>query len=328
MAVVQAQHQGRGHLDQCAQPAGRRGELRVRFAAEAEANVVARKAAQLSEHVFHRPGGGFAVEVIAEVMVDRIGAQLLARLELEDEEVATELVELAAVTVAESDLDRPPVIVIQAGLQFVVEAHQHEVADQVGLRQIQPGGVEALEDHLRVVVPARQADIHDHQLGDPGIDLAPRRPRQAGPGRKRSSRAPSRLRHPESDCPASSADSASLSARRSISLLLAFALAVAVAQEAVFHLFGRRQGLVVGGVGLQAIAQRGEQQGDSGQPLLPVDHQPAREWRPDCLRRRCRRPNPENAPLHWDRRPPAGCRSTVAGSAWCPRSSRAGRSAR
>ncbi|EEF93658.1 hypothetical protein CATMIT_01708, partial [Catenibacterium mitsuokai DSM 15897] len=50
------------------------------------------------------------------------------------------------------------------------QAHQHVVADQIGLGQRLAGGVHALEDHLRVVDALLQTHVHDHQFSDAGID--------------------------------------------------------------------------------------------------------------------------------------------------------------
>jgi hypothetical protein len=74
---------------------------------------------QLGQYLFDRPLRGFSMKEIPEVMVDRVGAKLLARLKFQDEEVAAELVELTAVSVAEVNLYRAPVLFVQASLQFV-----------------------------------------------------------------------------------------------------------------------------------------------------------------------------------------------------------------
>jgi hypothetical protein len=46
----------------------------------------------------------------------------------------------------------------------VRQPHQHVVADQVGLGEIEPGRVQALEDQLRVVVVTLERDIDNQQL--------------------------------------------------------------------------------------------------------------------------------------------------------------------
>ena len=90
-----------------------------------------------------------------------------------------EVVEVGAVgRLPEGDLHRAPVYLVEARLLRGGEAHQDEVADQVGLTQRAAGRVHALEDELRVVLIATEGDIHDHELCEP---FAQRR--EVGPDR-------------------------------------------------------------------------------------------------------------------------------------------------
>ena len=87
--------------------------------------------------------------------------------------MAHEAVELGAVgLLPEVHLHRPPVLLVEPRLERGLEAHQDEVADQVGLAQLLAGGVHALEDELRVVLIAAERDVHDHQLGEAAADRA------------------------------------------------------------------------------------------------------------------------------------------------------------
>ena len=98
-----------------------------------------------------------------ERLVDLAHVRDLAR--LHRQVVTHEAVEVGAVgLLPEVHLHRPPVLLVEPGLELRLQAHQDEVADQVGLAQLAPGGVQALEDELRVVLVAAERDVHDHEL--------------------------------------------------------------------------------------------------------------------------------------------------------------------
>ena len=79
--------------------------------------------------------------------------------------VAHEAVEVRAVGfLPEVHLHRPPELLVEPRLQLRLQAHEDEIADQVGLAQLLAGRVHALEDELRVVLIAAERDVHDHQL--------------------------------------------------------------------------------------------------------------------------------------------------------------------
>ena len=82
--------------------------------------------------------------------------------------MAHEGVELTAVGfLTEGLLHRAPVVGVEPVLVFGIEAHEDVIADQVGLGQLEPGRVHALEDELRVVLVSTQRDVHDDELGEP-----------------------------------------------------------------------------------------------------------------------------------------------------------------
>ena len=67
---------------------------------------------------------------------------------------------------------------VEARLLHGGEAHQDEVADQVGLTQCAAGRVHALKDELWVVLITTEGDIHDHELCEPCAQR-----REVGPNR-------------------------------------------------------------------------------------------------------------------------------------------------
>ena len=96
---------------------------------------------------------------------------------LDGQVVAHEAVEVGAVGfLPEVHLHRPPELLVEPGLQLRLQAHQDEVADQVGLAQLLAGRVHALEDELRVVLIAVERDVHDHQLRETLAQRARGRP--------------------------------------------------------------------------------------------------------------------------------------------------------
>ena len=98
---------------------------------------------------------------------------------LEREVVTHERVEVCTVgLLTKGDFHRPPVILVEPRLVRRLEAHQDEVADQVGLAQLTASGVHALENQLRVVLVAAQRNVHDHELRE-----ALAKAREVGPKR-------------------------------------------------------------------------------------------------------------------------------------------------
>ena len=84
---------------------------------------------------------------------------------LDRQVMAHEAVEMRAVGVLpEIHLHWPPILFVKARLQLRLQAHQDEVADEVGLAQLAASRVHALEDELRIVLFAVQGDVHDHQF--------------------------------------------------------------------------------------------------------------------------------------------------------------------
>ena len=66
------------------------------------------------------------------------------------------------------ELDGIPVLVVVELLTLLVQVHEHEVADLVGLGEVETRGVEALEDELRVIGGVER-DVDDAEVLD-GLD--------------------------------------------------------------------------------------------------------------------------------------------------------------
>ena len=77
-----------------------------------------------------------------------------------------EPVEAIAVLLAKTRFHREPVFVVDLLLQPMREPHQYEVANKVGLGQIETGGVHTLKDELGVVPPKFERDIDQLQSLD------------------------------------------------------------------------------------------------------------------------------------------------------------------
>src|SRR6056297_3463929 len=63
----------------------------------------------------------------------------------------------------EQFLDTAPISFVKARLLLFGKPHQDEIPDQVGRAEIHTGGVEALEDELRVVDAAVERDVHEQE---------------------------------------------------------------------------------------------------------------------------------------------------------------------
>ena len=176
---------------------------------------------------------------------------------------------------AEALFHRAPVVLVQLGLQLGLQAHQDEIADQVGLAQLTAGGVHALEDELRVVLVAVQRHIHDGQLGDAfadgqqlGLvlldqvleDLKVLDDARAGLGRRRRGLQDGQQRV------------AVGFGQQQLEVALAFL--VGVEQVVVAQLAGREAFQRFAQIGLlDVVGQRRDEQDGRGQPLLAVDDQ-------------------------------------------------------
>lgn len=81
--------------------------------------------------------------------------------------MAHEAVEVTAIGfLPEFDCHGPPMVFVQPRLMGGFQPHEDEVAHQVCLAQLTPGGVHALKDELGVVLVAAERDVYDHQLGE------------------------------------------------------------------------------------------------------------------------------------------------------------------
>ncbi len=89
---------------------------------------------------------------------------------MQRQKILHEFIELGTVAPPESLLDRLPVFFVELCLGGLVQTHQHEISNQIGLSQIHPGRVQAFKDHLRVILAARQTHVHDHQFLDAVVD--------------------------------------------------------------------------------------------------------------------------------------------------------------
>ena len=67
--------------------------------------------------------------------------------------MAHEAVKVSAICLLpEVQFHRPPIVLIEKSLQPRFKTHQNEIADKIGLGQLTPGRVHALENELRVVL--------------------------------------------------------------------------------------------------------------------------------------------------------------------------------
>jgi hypothetical protein len=138
-------------------------ELWVGFLPQGHAAVADGGGVQISQQCLDaRVSDGWLAFVLLEHLVDQIEPGHFGG--LEGEEVAHEGAELVAAVglLAEGLLHRPPVEGVEPLLQFGRLAHQHIVADQIGLGELPAGGVHALEDQLGIVLIAGEGHIH-HQ---------------------------------------------------------------------------------------------------------------------------------------------------------------------
>src|ERR1043165_1533715 len=80
--------------------------------------------------------------------------------------MAHECVEMGTVSLlSEVHLHRSPELLVESRLEFRLESHQNEVADEVGLTELAPRGVHAFENELRVVLISGEGNVDNHQLG-------------------------------------------------------------------------------------------------------------------------------------------------------------------
>ena len=89
---------------------------------------------------------------------------------MQRQKIFHEFIELGTVAPPESLLDRLPVFFVELSLGGLIQSHQYEISNQIGLSQIHPSRVQAFKDHLRVILAARQTHVHDHQLLDAVVD--------------------------------------------------------------------------------------------------------------------------------------------------------------
>jgi hypothetical protein len=151
---------------QLAQVVEGQAEGGIWFSVQGQGAEVACEGADVLHQGFHaRLGDGLGLGVVLEGFVDLALARDLAG--AHGQVVAHERIELGAVgLLPEVLLHGSPVLLVQAGLQFGLEAHQDEVPDEIGLAQLLAGRVHALEDELGVVLTAGQRDVHHDQLGE------------------------------------------------------------------------------------------------------------------------------------------------------------------
>jgi hypothetical protein len=226
-----------------------------------------------------RISNGRLAFVLLEHLVDQIKPRHLGG--LEGEEVAHEGAELVAAVglLAEGLLHRPPVEGVEPLLQFGRQAHQHVVADQIGLGELPAGGVHALKDQLGIVLIAGEGHIHHQQFADAPADHS-----QIGggcaelfeeelvvlldPGRGlgwQRCRSGIHQRH--------QGDAIGVREQQ-LEALVAFLMSageVGLSDDGRSELFDRL--LLIFWQPIQHIRQGREQQGDGGEPLLAIDHQ-------------------------------------------------------
>ncbi len=125
---------------------------------------VAREVPDVAHQCLHAfPCGRRRAGVCLERLVNLAHVRNLARFDREI--VAHEGVEVCAVRLlSEIHLHGSPELLVELGLQLRVQTHQDEVADQVGLAQLPPRRVHALEDQLRVVLIATERHVYHKQL--------------------------------------------------------------------------------------------------------------------------------------------------------------------
>jgi hypothetical protein len=111
--------------------------------------------------------GALGRTVRFEVSIHRIDVRDGARFRLDRQVIAHE-------TVKHRHIFRPtqalfhgiPVRVVQSCLLVDVQPHEHEIADEIRLRQLKACRVQALEDELRIVIIPVEGDIHNDEFVD------------------------------------------------------------------------------------------------------------------------------------------------------------------
>ena len=171
--ILEDVHQERvGDVDlELVEVGDRLAQRRIVGAVEGQLHPVLRVVVDVGDEVGRRELARLGERL--EALVDAVDLRDLAR--LHRQVVAHEAVEQVLVLGRERLLERVPGVGVDLGLLLVRQAHQHVVADQVGLREVEPGRVQALEDQLRVVVVALERDVDDQQL----LDARRRPPRAA-----------------------------------------------------------------------------------------------------------------------------------------------------
>ena len=167
MVFEDIHEEGVGDVDlELIQVADRLTQRGVVGTVEGELHPVLRVVVDLGDEVGVRQLAHLGIDL--EALVDAVDLRDLAR--LHRQVVAHEAVEEALVVGRERLLERVPGFGVDLGLLLVRQSHQHVVANQVGLREVEPGRVQALEDQLRVVVVALERDVDDQQLLNPADD--------------------------------------------------------------------------------------------------------------------------------------------------------------
>ena len=199
--------------------------------------------------------------------------------------------------------------------------------------QVEACRIQALEDHLRVILPASEADVDDYELLDApinetGVDFAELFVEKLQILADTLGRAGGTLRGIDNCC------HGLVVSTPQTQLVAPVAFAMGVAQVIVFKLKTSGQSVVIDWMfrrrlfSRHPVSERCQQKRNGREPLLTVDQEPARDLSCALLRRYIRRPSRQNAPSCWRSSQRAQCPSTIAGSVSCPSCSPAGTRAR
>ena len=184
-----------------------------------------------------------------------------------------------------------PVLLIEPCLKLIVLAHQDKVADQVGLSQVEACRIQALEDHLRVILPASEANVDGYELlnapiNEVEVDVVELFVEKLQILEDSLGRGGGILLLGIDDC------CHGLLVRTPQKQLVALgAFAVGVAQVIVFKLKTGGQTVVIDWIfrlrlfSRQPVSERCQQKRNGREPLLTVDQEPARDLGSAPLRR-------------------------------------------
>ena len=250
-------------------------EVWIFLGAKAERRVIRAETLQAGEYGLDTGFRGDVREVGAEFRVNGFRADGRARAQVNREVIADKGVEFGAILRAERRLDRLPVILVEPGLSLLVETHQDKIPDQVRGREVEPGAVQALENHLRVVLTPRQADVDHNELLDSFVDGLNVR---AGHMLFEELEIVQKLLRETVGWRLAVEQSRQRCVVRpaKVELVAAISFSVAIAKVVIVErVWGGCIFAAVVGLRLEPSAQRQQDERERGEPLLPVDQKPA-----------------------------------------------------